>query len=274
MKCELCHNAEAETAIADAGGDDELYVCRECARREKVRRQNSKRSVRKAPGSGRAAAGAPAPEHALEHAAAERIAPEPERIPDEPVDLGFLPHAIGLAGGMHLEGLFLIGDIEAVERAMRALDISMEGLKLDGLQAAGHVFAFKCAKGGEEAAGRAVKDLAARETAARKTLELEYPRVLGDAVCRALAILKNARLLSQGELFDLLSPLRLAALSGYLDGIDAKQVEKLMKKAASQANKDEPNPDVRDRVDGELADRMNNMFEDVILGEDGERDFL
>ena len=313
MKCELCHNAEAETAIATGEGDDELYVCKECARREKVRRQNSKRSVRKTSGGPRQApprrkdggesaieGGGEVPPEMLEaladaargladdldthlgRNAADAAAggredappPPPPPVPDAPVDISFLPAAQSLAGGMQLEGLYLIGDLECVGRALRALDISMEGLSLDGISDAGHVFAFKCVKGAEEAAARVIRDLSARERSARASLETDYRRVIGDAACRALAILKSCRLLSQGELFDLLSPLRLAAQSHYLDGMDAREIDKLMKKAVRQANKEEANPDVRDRVDGELADRMNNMFEDVILGEKGERDFL
>ena len=39
MKCELCHQKDAETAIQlarDGGESEELYVCRECANRGEV----------------------------------------------------------------------------------------------------------------------------------------------------------------------------------------------------------------------------------------------
>lgn len=39
MKCELCHQAEAETVFyrtTESGGSEELYVCKACAERERV----------------------------------------------------------------------------------------------------------------------------------------------------------------------------------------------------------------------------------------------
>ena len=52
MKCELCHERDAETAIATVknGVEDELYVCRDCAKRERVRRQKKSQRTRKAGG--------------------------------------------------------------------------------------------------------------------------------------------------------------------------------------------------------------------------------
>ena len=50
MKCELCHQKDAETAIQlsrDGGEAEELYVCRECANRERVRRQKKSQRTRK-----------------------------------------------------------------------------------------------------------------------------------------------------------------------------------------------------------------------------------
>ena len=47
MKCELCHQKDAETAIQleKDGEEQELYVCRECANRERVRRQKKLLSI-------------------------------------------------------------------------------------------------------------------------------------------------------------------------------------------------------------------------------------
>ena len=49
MKCELCHQKDAETAIQleKDGEEQELYVCRECANRERVRRQKKSQRTRK-----------------------------------------------------------------------------------------------------------------------------------------------------------------------------------------------------------------------------------
>ena len=52
MKCELCHQKDAETAIqvGKDGVEEELYVCQECARKERVRRQKKSQRTRKMTG--------------------------------------------------------------------------------------------------------------------------------------------------------------------------------------------------------------------------------
>ena len=47
MKCELCHKADAETAIRRGDGDDdELYVCGACAKAERQRRQKNSQRIK------------------------------------------------------------------------------------------------------------------------------------------------------------------------------------------------------------------------------------
>ena len=84
---------------------------------------------------------------------------------------------------------------------------------------------------------------------------------------RALAVLRSARLLSPWELFDLLSPIRLAASIGRLAGISRDEVISMM---AAQAKKpDLPPPETidderrRDNRDAALADRTNKRFSRV-----------
>ena len=98
-------------------------------------------------------------------------------------------------------------------------------------------------------------------------------RYFEDALCRALSILKNARLLSSGELLDLLSPLRLAALESMLDGITLRRLEAMI--AAIDIYSGEETLDVRqrDKIDAERADDMNRRFEDVVLNERAEDRF-
>jgi hypothetical protein len=100
------------------------------------------------------------------------------------------------------------------------------------------------------------------------------PRVFGDSLCRALAILKNCRLLSPGELYDLLSPLRLAAIEGMLDGITLAEIESIAAGLDLSNYEDRLNQEERDRVDAERADEMNRRFEDVVLNEKAEESFL
>ena len=50
MKCELCHQKDAETAIQveKEGAAEELYVCHACAKKERLRRQKKSQRTRKA----------------------------------------------------------------------------------------------------------------------------------------------------------------------------------------------------------------------------------
>ena len=90
-------------------------------------------------------------------------------------------------------------------------------------------------------------------------------RVFGDSACRALAVLKNCRLLSSGELFDLLSPLRLAAIEGELEGISQREIDRMMTELDLSGSDEQLTQEARDRADAERADEMNRRFEEVML---------
>ena len=86
--------------------------------------------------------------------------------------------------------------------------------------------------------------------------------------------MKNCRLLSPGETFDLLSPLRLAAKEGLLEGIEPAEIERLLAEADLTSAEDKLEQAERDRVDAERADEMNARFEDVVLNERAEGRFM
>lgn len=297
MKCELCHSKDAETAIQveKDGEEEELYVCKECAKQERVRRQKKSQRTRKATG------GAPGIEMSVTQIGGDGEAPPPivEAIMNafhEMVDdlnamgesgkakkpkgpeyhdfpLSRVPSAFRIGPAMHLEGLYLIGEMESVRRALRALDMQLVGISADGIVDAGHVFRISY-QGSSERAKRVVEDLLAQERNARVRLFEEMPRVFGDSLCRALAVLKNCRLLSPGEFFDLLSPLRLAALEKMLDNLTLKEVESMLAGIDLTSKEDKVDPEERDRIDAERADEMNERFEDVVLNERAEEKFL
>ena len=296
MKCELCHQKDAETAIVLNESDEEreLYVCRACAKRERMRRQKKSQRTRKASGlppgmsisvTRLGVDGAPPPPfvEALMNAVRGVVGAHEERRQDEskakpepeyrdfPCSRVEAPYRVG--GRLHLEGLHLIGELEAVHRAMHALDIRLVGNDVDGVHDAGHVFSLQYT-GSHERARRAAAELVEQERNARTRLATEMPRVFGDSMCRALAVMKNCRLLSPGELFDLLSPLRLAAIDGLLDGIGLREIEKMMAGCDLSPRGDDATQEERDRADAELADEVNGRFEDVVLGEDAEGRFL
>lgn len=294
MKCEMCHQKDAETAIllAQDGEEQELYVCRECANRERVRRQQKSQRTRKTTGLppgmsvsisqvGSDETPAPIIEAIMnavngmvsdfQKAKHDKDAPKEPELADFPCGRSEATYRIG--EHLHLEGLHLIGELEAVHRAMRALGMKLVGIDADGIRDTGHVFKIRYS-GSSERAKRVVEEILAQERNARVRLFEEMPRVFGDSLCRALAILKNCRLLSPGELFDLLSPMRLAALEKMLDGIDLAEIERMLSEIDLSSKEDNDTPQERDKVDAARADRMNSRFMDVVLNERAEEKFL
>ena len=302
MKCELCHQADAETAITRGEGDgaEELYVCRACAKAERQRRQKKSQRTRKVTGlppgmsmsitqigpageedDGEGDATPPFIgaivnafqgmvsdiEKARQSARAEKK-PKGHEFPVARVEAAYR-----IGGRLHLEGLHLVGELDAVKRAVRALKMELVGVEADGIRETGHVYALNYT-GTAEQAKRVVGDLLGQERNARVRLFEELPRVFGDSLCRALAIMKNCRLLSPGEYFDLLSPLRLAAKEGRLDGITGEEIERRLAETDLTSSEDKLEQNARDRVDAERADEMNARFEDVMLNERAEDKFL
>ena len=300
MKCELCHQADAETAITRGEGDsaEELYVCKACAKAERLKRQKKSQRTRKAtglppgmsvsitrigPAGDRPDGDEPPPflgelmnafkgiVNDLEKAAGSSCGAKRPASSVFPVARVEAAYRIGER--LHLEGLYLLGELEPVRRALRALKLDLVGLSVDGVVDAGHVYALAY-EGSSERAKRVLSDLLREERNARVRLFEELPRVFGDSLCRALAILKNCRLLSSGELFDLLSPLRLAAAEKALDGITLDEIEAMLADVDLTGAEDKLDQGERDRVDAERADTMNRRFEEVVLNERSEEKFL
>lgn len=301
MKCEICNERNAETAITvkKDGADEELYVCRDCARKERVRRQKKSQRTRKAtelpPGVslsvtriGEEGEAPPPIVEAIMNAMSDFVsdldkmsrkaaaseshaAEEKQELSTFP--LSRIPEEFRIDDMIHLEGIHLVGELDAVKRAFKALKVELVGVDADGVRDTGHVYRIRYS-GASERAKRIVKDLVAQERNARQRLVSELPRVLGDSLCRALAVLKNCRLLSPGELYDLLSPIRIAAREGYLDGITLDDVRSLACGIDLGSKEDDLSCEDRDRVDAERADEMNRRFEDVVLSERAEEKFL
>ena len=304
MKCELCHNADAETAIVRGEGDaaEELYVCHACATAERQRRQKKSQRTRKVTGlppgvsmsiteirpvtdgseDGEGDCNPPPILGAIMNAFQDMVSdiekatkrskdekgPEYHDFPASRVDAAYR-----IGNRLHLEALHLIGELDAVKRAIHALRMDLVGITADGVRDAGHVYTLRYA-GSSEQAKRVVEDLLREERNARVRLFEELPRVFGDSLCRALAIMKNCRLLSPGEYFDLLSPLRLAAKEEMLDGVTYEEIERMLLEIDLTSSEDKLEQAERDKVDAERADEMNKRFEDVILNERAEEKFL
>lgn len=305
MKCEICHQADAETVLLRGEGEtaEELYVCKACAKAERQRRQKKSQRTRKVTGlppgvsmsitrigpiedgdepppfikaimdamSGMVD-GSEKPSKGSKGGKDEKPVSAPA-VKRQSFPLARVEAPFRLRDRLHLEGLHLIGELEAVRRALHALDMELVGVEADGVHEPGHVYGIDYA-GSATRAKRVVEDILREERNARVRLFEDLSRVFGDSLCRALAILKNCRLLSPGELFDLLSPLRLAAMEKMLDGITQGEIEKLLLACDLSGAEDKLEQEDRDRADAERADEMNRRFEDVVLNERAEEKFL
>ena len=306
MKCELCHQAEAQTAIVRGEGAaaEELYVCNACAKAERLRHQKKSQRTRKVMGL------PPGVEMSITEIRGSGEGGDEERPPfidaifdaikDMASNIGATVSGRIEAGQeasskdqekykeislveedadfrigarLHLEALHLIGELEAVRRAFHALRMDLTGVTADGVVDVGHIYSLRSAAN-DACTRRVVRDLVREERNARVRLYEEQPRVLGDAICRALAILKNCRMLSPGEFFDLLSPLRLVAKENLLDGITYEEINRIMLEIDLSNAEDRLEQDMRDKVDAMRADEMNKRFEDVVLNERAEERFL
>ena len=176
----------------------------------------------------------------------------------------------------HLEAINLIGDLEPVLNALAGLRMSAWGYCNDGLRNAAHLFRVTNLHhlGIDERdlasrVGRVFTDLVQQETNARIRLVEELPRLFEDAIARSLAVLRSCRLLSEWELLDIVSPLRLAANLGFLDGLSRNEAKALMDKRLSlipsTGSTSYEEQQERDRQDAILADKVNKRFKGVRL---------
>ena len=311
MKCELCQKNDAETAVTTTRGgvEDELYVCKECAEKERARRQKKSLRSRRDPsrpqpgvsmtvtriGGGEKPppiieaimnavegvvseinGGASAKDKGKKGGEADAAKEQPEEELVAQSCKG-VKSAYRIRGGLHLEGLYLIGELEATKRAFRAVGMSLEGINAQGLKETGHIYRIMARRDAGEAAARMLDDVLEQEANARARLaDDDMVRVMGDAICRALGTLRNCRLLSHAELLDILSPIRLAVMNRYIEGLTQKEVDSMMTKIEFPDDVHPENFDQAtiDSIDSGLADEINERFEDVILTEEAERRFM
>ena len=169
MKCELCHQADAETAITRGEGDaaEELYVCHACAKAERLNRQKKSQRTRKVTGlppgmSMSITRIGPADENSdgeeppfigaimnafqdmvsdiekARQASKDEKGPDYHDFPASRVDAAYR-----IGNRLHLEALHLIGELEAVKRALHALKMDLVGVNADGIREAGHVYTLR-----------------------------------------------------------------------------------------------------------------------------------
>ena len=193
----------------------------------------------------------------------------------------FCGNNLFIACMVHLEGLNLLGDLKYVLAGLDAVRIEYWGFEADTIRDTAHIYRLENRFSLGLSADALVRRVSAvyqglvrQELNARLHLVEEASRVLADSIARSLAVLRAARLLSPWELADILSPIRLAASMGFIDGIDKEEIDNF-----TLAQFDEP-PDsldtreqerARDKRDAKLADRMNKRFARVGLNATGRK---
>ena len=193
----------------------------------------------------------------------------------------FCGNNLFIACMVHLEGLNLLGDLKYVLAGLDAVRIEYWGFEAEAIRDTAHIYRLEnryslglSADALVRRVSAAYQGLVRQELNARLHLVEESPRILADSIARSLAVLRAARLLSPWELADMLSPIRLAASMGFIDGIDKEEIDNF-----TLGQFDEP-PDsldtpeeerARDRRDAQFADRMNKRFARVGLNATGRK---
>lgn len=200
-------------------------------------------------------------------------------------EFGYLTPSVAWCGtGMcfncdvHLEGLHLLGRLNQTLEAFNALRISYDSFSLGGITHAGHLFTLenKASLGISDRdlcrrISAILDDLVRQETKAREKLIRDHRAVLDDAIERALAILKNARLLSKEEALDLISPIALANSLGFIEGIPSDLPYDMMFMFSDKILDDDD--DDEDFMDEILAEQIRKLFKKAKINSTG-KNFL
>ncbi len=136
---------------------------------------------------------------------------------------------------LHLLGLRLIGEIEAVVRGLERMRLLVRGIGGEGSEAAGQIYQISNmdSLGMDEPSivrrvTRISSEVVQQEYNARARLIQESTMVLLDCLARSLSVLQNARLLATVEALEFLSAMRLGASLRLFTRLKVPDVDKLI----------------------------------------------
>ncbi len=136
---------------------------------------------------------------------------------------------------LHLPALKLTGEIEKVFRAAKDMRLAVRGLYGEGTEATGDFYQIS----NQTTLGKTEDDIISDfkhlvipkiidyEHHARKTLISDKTVALDDKVCRALGLLRSARLIASEETLQLLSHLRMGVNLGRIKEMDIRTINEL-----------------------------------------------
>ncbi|MDZ7385466.1 MAG: protein arginine kinase [candidate division KSB1 bacterium] len=135
----------------------------------------------------------------------------------------------------HLPGLAILDEVDKALKEFAGSEITVRGFYGEGSRVQGHIFQISnqlTLGRAEKAIVKRVQGIAERlvalEREARARLLQQRPLRLKDVVYRAIAVLKNAQLLSSLELTNLLSAVRVGSDMGLLPPIPRRALNELL----------------------------------------------
>ncbi|MGH7180305.1 MAG: protein arginine kinase [Tepidisphaeraceae bacterium] len=136
---------------------------------------------------------------------------------------------------LHLPALKLTGEIEKVFRAAKDMRLAVRGLYGEGTEATGDFYQISNQTTLGKSEDEIISDfkhvvipkIIDYEHHARKTLLADRTVALDDKCCRALGVLRSARLLASEEVLFLLSHLRMGIHLGRIKDIDLRTINEL-----------------------------------------------
>jgi protein arginine kinase len=138
---------------------------------------------------------------------------------------------------LHLMGLRLTGDLDAVIRALERMRLLVRGLYGEGSESSGHIYQVSNLEtlGMDEQTilarmRRICEEVIRQECNARARMIQDSPRVVQDFFTRSLCLLQNVLMMPSGEAIELLSALRFGVSVGMVTGLTIAEIDELMLK--------------------------------------------
>jgi protein arginine kinase len=136
---------------------------------------------------------------------------------------------------LHLMGLRMTGELEAVIRGLERMRLLVRGLYGEGSESSGHIYQISNMEslGMDEQAilarmRRICEEVVRQECNARIRIINDSPRIVQDFLIRALCLLQNVLMMPSGEAIELLSAVRFGVSVGLVTGLTVQDVDELM----------------------------------------------
>lgn len=136
---------------------------------------------------------------------------------------------------LHLMGLRMTGDLEAVIRGLERMRLLVRGIYGEGSESSGHIFQISNMEtlGMDEQAilarmRRICEEVVHQECQARMRIIQDSPRVVQDFFTRSLCLLQHVLMMPSGEAIELLSALRFGVSVGLVTGLSLDEIDDLM----------------------------------------------